>query len=183
MGVLMKGIKALPIANKVNLIVTSDHGMTDVSPTRFINMNDYLKPEWYHYIVGSNPSSIFCSPNYCDSVYNALSKVEHLRVFRKEEIPSSFNYGTNENIGDLIVVADCGWTFGNKPTSAVGTHGYDVACSDMHVIFFACGPNFKTNYKGQAFDNTAIYSLLTTLLGIKPAKADGDVNQITQFLK
>lgn len=180
-GVLMKGIVQLPFSDQVNLIVTSDHGMTDISPERFINISDYLKPEWYDRIVGANPSSVFCSPQYRDSIRIALSGVEHIRVFEKGDIPSSLNYGTNENIGDLVVIADCGWQFGFKPLPIKGAHGYDIACSDMHVIFFAYGPDFKSGYKGSTFDNTAIYSLIATLLGIKPAKTDGDINQITQF--
>jgi predicted AlkP superfamily pyrophosphatase or phosphodiesterase len=182
-GVLMKGIESLPFSGHVNLIVTSDHGMTDISPERFVNINDYLKPGWYNRIVGSTPSSIFCNANYQDSIYSALSEVEHIRVFRKSEIPPYLNYGTNENIGDLIVIADCGWQFGFQPLPTRGAHGFDITCNDMHVIFFAYGPDFKQNYKGRTFDNTAIYSLLATLLGIEPAETDGDVNQITQFLR
>lgn len=182
-GVLMEGIEALPFSSQVNLIVTSDHGMTDISSERFINANDYLRPEWYNHIVGSNPSSIFCSESYQDSIYNLLSGIDHIRVFKKEDIPARLNYGTNENIGDLIVIADCGWQFGFNPSRAKGAHGYDTACSDMHVIFFAYGPNFKKNYKGKIFDNTALYSLMAVLLGIEPAVTDGDIKQITQFLK
>ncbi|SHE77785.1 alkaline phosphatase family protein [Dysgonomonas macrotermitis] len=182
-GVLIKGIDSLSFSKQVNLIVTSDHGMTNISPERFINVNDYLKPEWYQRIAGSNPSSIFCDTNYCDSIYNILSEVDHIRVFKKDEISPSLNYGTNENIGDLIVIADCGWQFGFSSLPTHGAHGYDTACTDMHVIFFAYGPDFKENYKGTMFDNTAIYSLLANLLGIEPAKTDGDINQITQFLR
>jgi predicted AlkP superfamily pyrophosphatase or phosphodiesterase len=182
-GLLMEGIERLSFSEQVNLIVTSDHGMTDISPERFINVNNYLKPEWYDHIAGSsNPSAIFCSANYCDSIYNVLSKVEHIRVFRKDEIPASLHYGKNENVGDIIVIADCGWQFGFKPLPILGSHGYDIACADMHVIFFAYGPDFKKNYKGKIFDNTALYPLMSILLGIKPEKTDGDADQITQFL-
>lgn len=182
-GVLIKGIEALPFAEKVNLIVTSDHGMTDIAPERFVAISDHLNPAWYSRIVGSNPTSLFCEANYCDSIYNALEKVAHIRVFRKNEIPASFHYGTNENIGDLIVVADCGWQFGFSPLPIHGAHGFDVACTDMYVAFFAYGPDFKENYTGSLFDNTAIYSLMAILLDIEPAETDGDANQIIQFLK
>lgn len=182
-GILMKGIETLPFSDKINLIVTSDHGMTDISSERFVHINDYLKPEWYNHIAGSNPSSIFCHTTYQDSIYNTLSKVEHIRVFRKDEIPPSFNYGTNENVGDLVVIADPTWQFGFQPSPIHGGHGYDTNHTDMHVIFFAYGPDFKENYQGTTFDNTALYSLMATLLGIKPAETDGDINQVTQFLK
>ena len=181
-GVLMKGIEALPFRERINLIVTSDHGMTDIAPERFININDYLKPEWYEHVVGSNPSSVYCGAAESDSIRNALSEVEHVRVFGKNEIPPSLRYGTNENVGDLVVIADCGWQFGFQAMSSRGAHGYDPACTDMHVIFFACGPDFKRNYAGTPFDNTALYPLMSVLLGIEPAANDGDVSRIMQFL-
>ena len=45
-GVLMHKISRLPIADRINLIVTSDHGMTEISDERVVNMHQYLKPEW-----------------------------------------------------------------------------------------------------------------------------------------
>ncbi|MCC8132435.1 MAG: hypothetical protein LIP04_01745 [Tannerellaceae bacterium] len=104
-------------------------------------------------------------------------------MYRKHEIPASFHYGTNPHISDLIVVADCGWQFGTWPSSTLGAHGYDIYCPDMQVIFFAYGPDFKTNYQGALFDNTAIYLLLSVLSGVEPAPGDGDINQILPFLQ
>ena len=52
MGVLRKKIETLPFAGDVNLIVTSDHGMTDISAERVVNINDYLKPEWCEVVDG-----------------------------------------------------------------------------------------------------------------------------------
>jgi predicted AlkP superfamily pyrophosphatase or phosphodiesterase len=172
-GTLMKGIEALPFGERINLIVTSDHGMTGIAPERFVNISDYLKPEWYEHIVGSNPSSIYCSASCCDSIRSALSGAEGVRVYGKDEVPPSLSYGTNENAGNMIAIADCGWQFGFRPLSQHGAHGYDPSCSDMHVIFFAYGPDFKRNYRAATFDNTALYPLLAILLGVEPAPNDG----------
>lgn len=182
-GVLWTGIQNLPIADKVNLIVTSDHGMTDVSPDKFIKIDDYLGKDMYNKAVGANPTSIYADINEIDSIYNILSNVEHISVYKKEEIPSQLNYGTNANVGDLIVVADLGWQFGLKAPSIKGAHGYPTTNKDMHVIFRALGPDFKNGYQGKTFDNTAIYPLLCYLLGVSPAKNDGDINQVLQFIK
>ena len=46
MGVLRTGLEGLPIAKEINLIITSDHGMTEISSERVVEMNRYLKPEW-----------------------------------------------------------------------------------------------------------------------------------------
>ncbi|CAH1224500.1 ENPP5 [Branchiostoma lanceolatum] len=42
----------------VNLILTSDHGMVEVSPTRVIELNRYIKPEWYIWVDDSPVSAI-----------------------------------------------------------------------------------------------------------------------------
>lgn len=181
-GKLWSGIQKLPIADKVNLIVTSDHGMTDVSPERFVKIGDHLTRDMFIRAVGSNPTSIFAEEDKIDSIYNILSNVDHISVYRKNDIPKELNYGTNPNIGDLIVVADLGWQFGVQPYKMKGAHGYPVKNEDMHVIFRAVGPDFKKGFKGQTFDNTAIYSLLCYLLKIKPAQTDGNVEQVMQFI-
>lgn len=182
-GRLMDGISQLPFAEKVNLIVTADHGMTDVSADRYINITDYVNSEWYTRAVGNNPTSIYTDAENIDSVYIALTNVPHINVYRKSEIPESLNYGTNANVGDLIVVADLGWQFGYKPSRQRGAHGYDPDNKDMHVIFYAYGPDFKKDYRGQPMDNTAIYPLLCRLLHIEPSPNDGDPDQFEELLK
>lgn len=182
-GKLIDGIEKLPFGNQVNLIVTADHGMTDVSKDRFININDYLKPSWYERAIGNNPTSIFASKENRDSIYAALSKIDNIEVYRKNKVPKKLKYGTNPNIGDIVVIPACGWQFGFKPSPNIGAHGYDPAHPDMQVIFFAIGPDFKVGYKGKSFDNTAIYPLLAHLLGVKPAQNDGNFKQVKSFLK
>lgn len=86
-GVLRKKIEALPFGGDINLIVTSDHGMTDISPERVVNINDYVKPEWCEVIDGRTPTSIFSKPEYRDSICNALKKAAHIRVWKKKRFP------------------------------------------------------------------------------------------------
>ncbi len=181
-GKLIDGIAMLPFSEKVNLIITSDHGMTDVSSERYYKIDDSLKPSWYERAIGANPTSIYARSHNVDSIVFALSKLKHLKVYKKKDIPKSLNYGTNNDVGDVIVVADCGWQFGYKAGSAKGAHGYDPKNKDMSVIFYAYGPDFKKNYKGKTFDNTAIYPLLCHLLGVKPSANDGNVRQYEQFI-
>lgn len=183
MGVLVKKIDNLPFANHVNLVIVSDHGMTDVSQDRLINPADYLKPEWYDHIEGTNPTSIYVSDaTKQDSIYNALSNVEHINVYRKGQLPAELNYGTNNNAGDLIVVPEIRWQFSFKHKGVPGAHGYEPSEPDMQAIFYAMGPAFKKNQEGKPFDNTAIYPLLAYLLGINPAPNDGTIDQLKDLL-
>lgn len=182
-GVLYQGIQKLPFADKVNLIITSDHGMTDISTERFINIDDVLPKRFYQRAVGGNPTSIYADAHQVDSIYAILSEVDHIEVYKKDEMPAEYNYGTNKNIGDIIVVPELGWQFGYKAPSILGAHGYPVRNAEMHVIFRAVGPDFKDSYKGSTFDNTAIYPLLCYLLNIKPSTNDGNLQQVKAMLK
>lgn len=181
-GVLRAGIERLPIKDKVNLIVTSDHGMTDISPDRFVNVADYLDSNMYQRIIGSNPSFVFTEDDKTDSVYNLLKDIEGISVYRKNDIPKEFNYGSNANISQLIVVPDWGWQFGFKPLPTKGAHGFPVENKDMHVLFRAVGPDFKVGYQSNSFDNTAIYPLLCYLLDVVSAPNDGDLEQVLPML-
>jgi Uncharacterized proteins of the AP superfamily len=182
MGDLMNKIKALPLASKINLIITADHGMTNISPERFIRMQDYVPARWVDRADGANPTSIFTKNGCRDSVLMALKNVAHIKAYKKEEMPASLHYGTSERIGDVVVCPDCGWQFGEKPSPNKGAHGYDPANPDMQAIFYACGPDFKKGYEAKTFENVDVYSLLSYLLGIKPAKTDGSLNGVKDML-
>lgn len=181
-GLIRKGIAALPIADKVNLIVTSDHGMTEISPERVVKIGDYVKPEWCEVIDGTTPTSIFTKKGCRDSVYNALKKVAHINVWKKEEIPAELNYGTSDRIGDIVVAPELGWQFAYEVRGSKGAHGYFPSSPDMQVAFRACGPDFKKGYRSKDFINVDLYPLLAYLLGIVPEKTDGSLERVKDML-
>ncbi|MDL2247263.1 ectonucleotide pyrophosphatase/phosphodiesterase [Bacteroides sp. OttesenSCG-928-J23] len=183
MGTLMDKISKLPIADRVNLIVTSDHGMTEISKERYVDSNKYLKSEWYDRIAGNTPTSIFTKKEYRETVYNTLKSVEHIRVWKKEDIPAELNYGTSNRLGDIVVAPELGWQFSNSVRDNIGAHGYFPESKDMQVIFYAYGPDFKENYTGSSFVNVDIYPLLAHLLKITPETTDGKMERVKQLLK
>lgn len=184
-------LKALPYGDKINFIVLSDHGMEDISPERFVCRTDLVPEEWVERCVGASPTSIFVKKGYVDSLYNRLSGVEHLSVWKHGEVPAELNYGTSNRLGDIIVAPDLGWQFNRFPARKPGgAHGYSPKEPDMMVIFRAAGPDFKQGYEApftegeqSAFRNVDIYPLLCRLLGVKPAVTDGDINRIDKILK
>jgi predicted AlkP superfamily pyrophosphatase or phosphodiesterase len=183
MKVLWQKLQALPIAPSINFIVTSDHGMTATSPERTIPVKKYLKKNWIKAIYGNLPGQIYTADNCTDSVVNALRHIPHLKVWKREDIPSYLHYGSNAMIGDVVALPDLGWLFTDSQIRAGGTHGYDPTYNDMHAIFRAIGPDFKEGYTKQAyFRNVDIYPLLAHLLSIKPAKNDGDVSEVIDML-
>ena len=185
MHVLWINLQSLPIASNINFIITGDHGMTWLSKERIVRPKDYLKDEWITSIDNSFPSLIYASkPEYVDSIYNALSSVDHIRVWKRGELPAYLNYGTNVNMGDLVVMSDIGWQFDNKPSKEMGSHGFDHTASDMWVAFRAVGPDFKSGYSRQnTFRNVCIYPLLCHLLGIDPSPCDGTFDEVRDLMR
>lgn len=184
-------LKALPHGDKINFIVLSDHGMEDISPERFICSTELIPEEWVERVAGSTPTSIFVKEGYADTLYNRLSQVEYLSVWKHGEVPAELNYGTSDRLGDLIVAPDPGWEFDRfPPRKPGGAHGFSPKELNMMVIFRAAGPDFKQGYEApftegerSAFRNVDIYPLLCRLLGVEPAATDGDLKRIDKILK
>ncbi len=183
-------LKALPYGDKINFILAGDHGMTAISKDRFVRATDYISVDWLDQFVGSTPTSLWVKEGYVDTVYNALKDVEHIRVWKKGEVPEYLNYGTSDRVGDIIVCPDLGWQFGLHNGKNGGTHGFDCKEIDMMVAFRAVGPDFKVNYQApytegeqSSFRNIDLYPLLCHLLGVKPEPVDGKLERIQKILK
>ena len=186
-GILYKRIKQLPNGESINYIVVSDHGMGAISSDNNTVLRDFIPESWPVRIEGGNPNfNIYAEGVWIDSVYFSLHKAEHIRVWKPSEVPQYLSYGRNPRVGNIIVVADSAWSVSiQKPEKRFtgGTHGYDIHDTDIHAIFYAVGPAFKQNYIQPSFRNTDIYPLLAYLLGIKPAKTDGNIQEVINMLK
>ena len=145
-------IQLLPIADKVDLIITGDHGMTSVDPKRFVDIDDVLPKHWYERFCNDYPTLIYASaPQYIDSICDALQGVDHIRAWKRADVPAYLGYGTNKNMGDVVVLPDVGWLFADKPSKKQrGSHGFDHTAADMQVGFRAIGPDFKVGYRAAA---------------------------------
>ena len=179
---LYEGIRALPIGSDVNLIILSDHGMTSLADERVVNLHQVLRDEWLTSADGNVPTNLYVHPEYMDSVWNALSHVEHIQYWHKADIPTYLHYGTNPRVGDIVVLPDLGWVVCDSLNGEYGSHGFDPFFSDMHAMFRAVGPDFA-HVSRPHFRNVDVYPLLCHLLGITHAPCDGDLDEIKDLLK
>ncbi len=184
---LFAGINSLPIKDEVNVIITSDHGMSNISNDRVVNFTKYINPKYVDRVVGGNPLyNIWAKKQYVDSVSKALKNIEHLTCWENGKLPKRLHYGTNKRTGTHTVVADLGWTiqYGKKrKITDGGTHGYDNKHKEMHAIFYAIGPNFKQGYKYKTILNIDIYPLIANVLGLKTGKIDGKFGRVKKLLR
>ena len=144
-------LRELDIFENINFIVTSDHGMASVSSERMIRLSDYINPEWIENVDYSIPTMLDAVSvehdgvlvNYVDSIIDRLKNVPHISVWRRSEVPDSLQFGSNPNIGDIIIDSEPGWLVDEKETKYKGAHGFNPFYSDMQVPFFAIGPQFR----------------------------------------
>ncbi len=184
-GVFLDRVGALPIADRINVIVTSDHGMGGISDDRKVVLGNCLDMEWVEELQGYNPNfNIKARAGFADSIHRALSGVEGIRVWKTPDLPPRLHYGTHPRTCDLVVVADSGWSVVAGPDDKVGrgAHGFDNANTDMHAIFYACGPAFRKNYVAPTFENVDLYPLICEILGLQPSKVDGDLRHVEDML-
>jgi kynurenine formamidase len=129
-----------------------------------------------------------------DSVIEYLrQKEDNFKVYKTENTPG-FEYSPkNKNWGDIQLIPDYGYCFWDqknktrlieKGVKTIGIHGYDSKHKEMHGIFYANGPAFKSGYEISSIKNTHIYPLMCKILRLEiPKTIDGDINQIEHVLK
>jgi predicted AlkP superfamily pyrophosphatase or phosphodiesterase len=186
-GVFVQKIRQLPVAGRINFIVTSDHGMGNISEDKVVMLDELLDPEWIAEIQGGNPNwNIMAADGFDDEIENALDNIEGITCWRSGKMPERLNYGTNPRTLDFSVAADSAWSvfYDKRGNYFGGAHGFDNANRDMHTIFYAVGPAFKaegTVYP--VFRNVNVYPLMCEILGLVPAQNDGNLQEVMPMLR
>ncbi|WP_455639648.1 alkaline phosphatase family protein [Parabacteroides sp.] len=178
--------RKLDIFNQIDFLIVSDHGMATFTPDKYVNLNDYLPRDSFDYVFDGVPVLLYPKASYTDSAYAILKQVPHITVWKKNEIPEKYVYGSNPRIGDLFVLPDIGtyveFRAESNPRYAA-THGYDNFAPEMEAIFYAAGPSFRQNVKLPVMDNVNLYLIIAKLLGLQPAPNDGDSAVVESLLK
>ena len=64
-----------------------------------------------------------------------------------------------------------------------GAHGYDNQLESMRATFIAHGKAFKKGKIVEPFENVDIYNVMCKILGLTPAKNDGNLETIKKLLR
>ena len=192
LGYFFDRLKEINMFDSTNIIVVSDHGMTEISPERTINIDNLL--EVYKYTSGDNGPFMLIEPadNNLENIYKKLKENEnHFKVYKRAEVPKYYHYSNNPLIPKLVIIAENGWgvetnkSLANlKKYGTKGNHGFDNHWTDMQGIFYAIGPAFKKNYTTGTLLNIDIYPLLCKIFNIIPNQLiDGKLDRIGYILK
>ncbi|MBI2185514.1 MAG: alkaline phosphatase family protein [Acidobacteria bacterium] len=185
LGRLLRGLERRGLAGAVNVVVVSDHGMAAVDSSRVVVLDDYVALDEDE-VVDINPTlGLFPRAGRGDPVLRALSGAHpRLTVYPREQTPERWHYRDHPRIPPIVGVVDEGWQVVQRRTildvaagrlrPTRGQHGYDPQVLSMRGIFVAAGPAFKRGVTVPALENVHIYNALAQILGLMPARNDGD---------
>lgn len=179
------------MADTTDIVVVSDHGMTEMSASRVLFLDDYIAMSDVTVIDTSPILSIVPNPPLtAESLVDTLKDVSpHLQVFLKQDGPPDWHYQNNRRITEVVGVLELGWELQERRSDftghlwGLGSHGFNNSQTDMGASFFARGPSFREGFAPLEFDNLHIYELCCLLLGLDPAPNNGTLGAISHVLK
>ncbi|XP_054158881.1 glycerophosphocholine cholinephosphodiesterase ENPP6-like [Oppia nitens] len=152
---LFDDLKRLDLANRVNVMIVSDHGMTQTSGYRLIYLNESI--------------------DFHSSVQLFLGSGSGARILPKlgtENEPNIDRKVYTESDGRRV------------PMLLAGAHGYDSDTNpDIRAIMYGFGPAFRRNYTlAEPLDMVDHYNLICRLLGLPAEANNGSANKIADML-
>ncbi|XP_031413957.1 glycerophosphocholine cholinephosphodiesterase ENPP6-like [Clupea harengus] len=192
MQFLNQKITAKNMSNDLNVVMFSDHGMTEITNVieldKHINLSDIIK------VLDLGPVvSLWPKQAKFEEIFTALSAVENMTTYRKSEIPDRFHYKEGRFVSTLTLVAKQGWIITPSisalpvPPSATGNrkfgaHGYDNELVEMRGFFVAKGPDFKANFSAEPIRAADIYNVMCHTLGIEALPNNGSFDRVRAML-
>ncbi len=189
LGYLMDELKRTGLSETTNLIMVSDHGMTDLSEEKVIFLDDIIDLDEVR-VVGWGPvTMIRPEDGKREEVYRQLKKEEeHYSVYYREELPEAYRIGSHRRTPEIIMVADLPWVTSSRPFFErrgvlAANHGWDHREPDMRTFFLAQGPDFHEGKQVEAFELIHIYEMICHILEIEPADNDGAFEKVRHMIR
>ncbi|KAG5844990.1 hypothetical protein ANANG_G00134020 [Anguilla anguilla] len=195
---LNQRIKEKNLHKDLNVMLFSDHGMTDIKwmdkiieLQLYINMSDIVK------MMDRGPVvSLWPKQAKYELIYRRLSVAENMNVYKREEIPDRYHYKNGKFVSTLTLVADPGWFITESKSKLPywkngsgepqgwqhGWHGYDNEFVDMRGFFLAQGPDFKKNLRAGPIRTVDVYNLMCHTLGIRALPNNGSWPRVEYML-
>ena len=190
-GLLVSGLNKREILDNINIIITSDHGMSGLSRDRVIFLDDYININDVRMVDWSPVAMILPEDDSIVSTYSALYDAHpQMSVFKKEDVPARLHFNNHRRIPPIICIAADGWSisdrdyFDENPYSFTGgTHGYEPINKSMHGIFIASGPELKRGLTIESFSSIHIYEVIAHILDIDTPENDASFDSISVMFK
>ncbi len=191
LGVLFKEIKKQAIADKINVVIISDHGMAQLSRDKIIFLDDHLALDQVEVVNWSPILELIPKGDHPEELASCLMAAnENWRVFTSTKSPADLLPVSHPRIPPVVALADLGWSITTKEFFTInpgafkgGTHGYDPRNRSMKGIFIASGPAFRNEFKLGEVSSVDLYELWCVLLNIPASPNSGDPRVWESVLK
>ena len=193
-GQLLDGIDALPIKDRVYVLITSDHGMVDTTSGQTISIESLVNLDGVIQTFVGPVTSLHVQDHdsaRATQLRDELNaRLRNGRAFLRGDLPERYHYSGNARNGDVVVVMDEGWALRRSydlrgiVRPRWGTHGWDPDLPSMRAVFLAMGPGIRGGRTIGDVRNVDVYPLMTELLGLKSAPGiDGTAGRLRTLLE
>ncbi|XP_077079841.1 glycerophosphocholine cholinephosphodiesterase ENPP6 [Siphateles boraxobius] len=196
---LNQKIKEKKMRDDINVVLFSDHGMTELEwMEKVIELDNFIDMSYVIKMMDRGPVvNLWPKQDKFEEIYQNLSAVNNMNVYKKQEIPERFHYRNGRFVSTLTLVAEPGWfitenkaklPFWRNGTREAegwqhGWHGYDNEFVDMRGFFLAQGPDFKRNFRTGPIRTVDVYNVLCKTLGIEAQPNNGSWSRVECMMK
>ncbi|XP_055677185.1 ectonucleotide pyrophosphatase/phosphodiesterase family member 5-like isoform X1 [Lutzomyia longipalpis] len=202
---IQQKLKALNLADRVNVIHLSDHGMEGVASAKFIDLRKFVTNGTCDFYGTSPVLQVVPIAGKFDDVYGELKKGAqvngHFKVYSNGELLKRWHFNNSARTGPITVLADAGYAFQDMyeaaewyakkynvtftPQHEYGIHGYDnEGLPSMYSMFMAKGPDFQQHRNITPFDTVDLYSLFVRILNLSnPPATNGTLEHVAEALR
>lgn len=191
-GRLLRGLERLGLRDRTNLVVVADHGMSPCSPDRVVFFDDLMDVAQVRVEATGPVGGVRPLAGDAATLAAAIRRKAppQLQVYLREEVPERLHYRASNRIAPIVLICDDTWCIEERrgwphkiATYNRGTHGWDPATANMGALFVAAGPAIRRGRTIGDFENIHVYNLVCRLLGVAPAKNEGDDRLARQVLR
>ena len=157
----------------INLMLVSDHGMSEVNPDLFIDTNSLPRPEGFKRVNGSTRVTYYQrDPDAdLDALAGTLDRMSNCRWRRLSSRDLAERcFENHPGVGDLIIETAPPRVFrrgGGRGADLRGMHGYPATVEDMAAFLVAVGPHFQQGKVIPEAHQLDVYPVAATLLGLE----------------
>ena len=185
-GELVAGVEQIGLSDRVHYVMVSDHGMAALSPDRMIVLDDYIDVATADVVDWAPVLALSPKDGNIEKMYAALKdKHPALAVYRSSEIPARVRpCRASAAAGDLrdrerrLVhhLEEGSRSLGRSPivTRPAARMAMTRACRRCTGCSSPADRAIRRGLKVKPFENIHVYEFMCAVLGLQPAKNDGD---------
>lgn len=197
---LTESLEYRNLSNFTNLLIVSDHGMSNIEfPENVLIWEDLIEEKFnkkrLQNVYNEGPLLAITTVDKNDinelkrDIQNSLDTNElgsKFKIFLNGNFPERLNYNNlgDSRIAPIWIIPEPGFAIMTKKNfkntgkkshpKTIGSHGYDNFLPEMKSMFIGMGPFFRKGYI-KPFENVEIFDMLLDIFGVSTQDRFGDV--------